>query len=215
MHVGNGRDLTCYVKQARDSINIGEVETTSEVSPLYRNRTGRGHIVIAVGVTEVFHVHRVFRGLLGMTPEPELCGSQTGPFSAGWGIIRQIPLRRPPADAPPGEDHSENLPRMVDAQSRRFWSRGIWSGNALARPVELETVERTDKAPAAHPAAHRRPQVRAQMRTIRFGHADMAFPVGPGDDFLAHPGFFRSDSFAEWMRGSLQNTTPRGMLKSH
>ena len=96
-------------------------------------------------------------------------------------------MRRPAAAPEPGEDQIEDLSGLVYLQFRGSGCRGVRSRNALAGRIVLKPVKRTDEATVAYPAASLRPQVRAQVRTYRIGHADTACLVAPGDDFLAQP----------------------------
>ena len=121
---------------------------------------------------------------------------------------------RPPLPQP-SEDHAEDLSGLVYLQFRGFGCRGVRSRNALAGRIVLKPVKRTDEATVAYLTADRRPQVRAQVRTYRVGHADAAGLVAPERRFPHPATSSRSVSLAEWTRGLRRNTIPRETLATH
>ena len=141
-----------------------------------------------------------------MASEPQGAGSQLAPLGARRRLVRQAPQGRPSRGAPPGEDHAENLCRLIDVQLRAAGRRSMWSGHALPSRVEFEAVKRTDQATVADLAANRRPQVRPQMWTDRVGDADATLVVAPGDDLLPHPGLL--DQFLPQNRLAIRDEVP-------
>ena len=133
-------------------------------------------------------VDRVFRGFLGMAPEPDAPELGIAPVRRAALRRGELPLRRPPADAVPGEDQPLELPRLVPRQPGGLRRRRVRRGDAPAGRVVLVAVERADEAAVAHPAAGLGPEIGAQMRADRPGDADRAAGIAPGDDPCAQPG---------------------------
>ena len=136
----------------------------------------------------MLHVHGVLGRLLGMAAEPQGGGEHPAPLRAALRLLRQLPLRGPPANPPPREDHAEDLAGLVELELRRLGGGGVGRGDALAGRVEGEAVEGTHEAAVPQRASDRRPHVRSQVGAVRVRHADAALVVAPGDDLLAHPG---------------------------
>ena len=134
-------------------------------------------------------VHGVLGRFLRMPREPDAPEFQVGPVGSGRRRVRQGPLGRPAAAAPPRKDQTQNFAGFEHLQFGGPGCRDEGRGHALAGDIVLETVERADEAAVAHAASGFRPQFGAQMRTDRLGHTDASSPVAPHDNLFAQPGF--------------------------
>ena len=188
--MGNGRNVVHEVLYTHDPANAFEVEATLQVGTIYRYRTDRIHIVVAVYVAQV-PKSTEFSAVSWGWPRNRRLRNPSSPHSApeGW-VIWQVPLRRPTATS-----HTKRRPCRGSLSSRipsvsRLWEPGRSEWQRIGRSHRTQTRE-TDRRgdPLRTMTADRRPQVRAQVRTYRVGHADAAFLVAPSDDFLAQPRF--------------------------
>ena len=129
------------------------------------------------------------RRLLGVAGEAETLDVQGAPAI----LVERVPRAGATAGGRPPMPHQAKIMPAIScvSKTRSLAERGRVGegrGDALPAGVELVTVERTDQAAVANPAARGRSQLGTKMRTDRLGDRHPAGVVAPSDDFLPHPG---------------------------
>ena len=158
-HERVSRDVMSHSCEPGQISTAPETEVALQTWSVNRHRCDSVHAAIAVDVSKVGKVYRILRRLLGMAWEAQRPDLETAPRDLVELFGRQVPLRLPSVDAPPGEDQFKHFPGIEDSQLRRSGRVGVRGGDALAGCVELIAVEWTDEAAAAYAATGCGPQV--------------------------------------------------------
>ena len=139
--VFSGPAMRIRALKSKAALEIGAVDQEFS-DPLY--------VFVAMHVTEVGQVHRVFGRLLRMARNPDRAEPDVAPAVFLLPLFRKLPLRRTATGPPPAEDHTFEFPGLIDFKARRGRRRGVGRRHALAIGNEFETVKRTHETAVSH-----------------------------------------------------------------